>query len=65
MHNKTITYKKYIDENGNPTCAINFTKGEVCHFFCTKCFGVKETCFYADGQLLVSIPYSSGELIRR
>lgn len=38
----------YKDEDGNPTCAIDFNTGDVCVFYRTMSFGCKETCVFAD-----------------
>lgn len=38
----------YRDNDGNPCCAIDFRKGDVCLFYQTQRFGVNETCAFAD-----------------
>ena len=42
-----IEVTRYTDPQGNPTCAINFAKGEVCEFYRTQRFGTLETCLFA------------------
>ena len=42
----TLTFDRYRDELGNPTCACNFTTGEVCEFYMTQRFGFDETCLH-------------------
>jgi len=38
----------YEDDDGNPTCAIDFSTGDVCVFYRTMSFGCKETCVFAE-----------------
>lgn len=40
---------RYRDSKGNPTCAKNFPKGEVCQFYRTARLGTEETCVFANG----------------
>ena len=39
-----ITYTRYRTPNGKPTCASDFSKGEVCEFYTTRRFGIHEGC---------------------
>jgi hypothetical protein len=49
MTKETVTIKHtvYRDNDGNPTCAMNFENGEVCEFYRTYKFGFCETCVFA------------------
>lgn len=42
-----ITVTRYRDNEGNPTCALNFATGEVCRFMRTQRYGCNETCVFA------------------
>lgn len=44
---KTITFTRYRDDDGNPTCATDFMKNDVCEFYRTELFGTHETCLFA------------------
>lgn len=37
---------RYIDNDGNPTCAFNFLKGEFCDFLMTSKFGTRYHCYF-------------------
>ena len=39
---------RYLDEEGQPTCASDFQNGRVCIFYGTQKFGCSETCWFAD-----------------
>ena len=43
----TLTFDRYRDNDGNPTCAVNFKTGEICQFYATQRFGINETCIFA------------------
>lgn len=43
-----ITITRYRDPDGYPTCAKDFTTGEVCVFYGSYSFGCRETCWFAD-----------------
>ena len=45
---KRIEVVFYRDSENNPTCAIDFNKGEVCKFYRTQRFGTNETCVFSD-----------------
>ena len=35
---------RYRDKEHRPTCALNFSKGDVCRFLRTRCMGCVDTC---------------------
>ena len=37
---------RYRDDQGRPTCALNFKTGEACEFHCTSKFGTVDTCLF-------------------
>jgi len=41
---------RYRDDEGLPTCALNFKTGEACEFHCTAKFGTVDTCIFAIGE---------------
>ena len=43
-----IDVVRYMDADGNPTCAADFAAGLVCRFYATQRFGCSETCVFAD-----------------
>ena len=43
-----ITITRYYDKDNNPTCAADFSIGDVCIFYATQKFGCSETCWFAD-----------------
>ena len=43
-----ISFVRYRDSEGRPTCATNFETGEVCQFYRTQRFGCNETCIFAE-----------------
>lgn len=45
---RTIAITAYRDRDGNPTCATDFVKGEVCVCYATARFGGHETCIWAE-----------------
>lgn len=42
---------RYKDANNLPTCVLNFTDQQMCHFYGTKSFGTKEICCYLNVQI--------------
>jgi len=38
---------RYKDNNGQPTCAIDFQKNIICKYYRTQKFGCVETCVFA------------------
>lgn len=40
----SLPVKRYKDDQGNPTCAVDFETGEVCQFYITQRFGCHEGC---------------------
>jgi len=42
----TIHTTRYHDDQGRPTCAVNFETGESCEFHCTTKFGTVDTCIF-------------------
>ncbi len=52
----TVTYTGYTNNNGQPTCALNFAAGEVCENFCTLRLGSLETCIFSPVENGLSIP---------
>lgn len=46
-----LSVVRYMDADGNPTCATDFSAGLVCMFYTTQRYGCHETClFAAHGQ---------------
>lgn len=47
----------YTDNEGNPTCALNFKENKFCFFLKTQSFGTQFTCglseFYGDGDQVI------------
>ena len=37
---------RYRDDQGNPTCARSFERGEVCIFYASHTFGTHEVCWF-------------------
>ena len=50
----------YHDEDGNRTCAEDFSNGKVCQFYMTQRFGTYETCAFSPKNSRYS-----GQLQRR
>jgi hypothetical protein len=46
--NVSIEVVAYRDKDGNPCCASDFKKGEVCVFYRSYRFGCGETCVFAE-----------------
>jgi hypothetical protein len=42
-----IAFIRYRDDDGEPTCAINFQTGIVCSFYRTQRMGCNETCIFS------------------
>jgi len=42
---------RYRTPEGQPTCAINFEKGDVCMFYRTQRFGTFEVCEFASKRI--------------
>lgn len=43
-----IRLTRYRDEDGQPTCAVDFDRGLVCRCYLTQRMGCHETCMFAD-----------------
>ena len=43
---KTMQTTAYVDKDGFPTCANDFTTGKVCEFYRTKKMGCLEVCLF-------------------
>ena len=41
---------RYVDADGEPTCAADFSKASVCPFYATQRFGQSESCWFADKE---------------
>ena len=41
-----VKFNRYIDEDGNVSCASDFQHGRICKFYGTKDFGTKELCLF-------------------
>jgi len=48
QHKMILPVVKYRDDNNNPTCAIDFTNGDVCVYYRTQRYGCHETCLFAE-----------------
>lgn len=47
-----ITVKRYKTPDGKPTCARDFSTGEVCEFLLSKHFGTRFLCsFDLEGRI--------------
>ena len=44
----SLPVKRYKDDQGNPTCAVDFETGEVCQFYITQRFGCHEGCLLSE-----------------
>ena len=44
----SVTFTRYRDENGLPTCSLNFDKGHFCRFYRTHRFGTDEVCLFSN-----------------
>ena len=47
-----LTFERYRDKDGNPTCANNFATKDFCQFHGTKKFGTVELCLFRSEQTL-------------
>jgi len=45
---KNLEVDVYLDIDGNPTCAVNFSEKKVCIFYRTEKLGCNETCVFAN-----------------
>lgn len=45
---RAVEVTAYRDDDGKPTCALNFATGEVCIFYRTQRYGCNETCALAE-----------------
>lgn len=65
MYFETVSIKfiRYVDNNNQPTCAVSFPSGHICHFYGTKTFGSKELCLYHNQPLFRQNPDERGTLI--
>jgi len=52
MKTKAIEFEVYKDKKGNPTCARDFMKNEVCFFYRISHYGSRELCGYCDDEML-------------
>lgn len=65
MYYETVSIKliRYVDNNNQPTCAISFTGGHICHFYGTKKLGTQELCLYHNQALFRRNHNECGTLI--
>lgn len=64
---KQLPVEAYRDGEGQPTCAIDFSKKKVCIFYRTQRFGCHETCAFAEatGKLNDSLTrYENTRMLR-
>jgi len=54
---KTITVNCYRTPDGKPTCASDFSCGDVCQFHGTTHYGTRDVCMIGDGESI----YKYGE----
>ena len=45
-----ISCWRYLDKDNNPTCAVDFSTGEICEFLRCQRFGTWETCLFAPTE---------------
>ena len=52
-----VPFSRYRTPDGRPTCALNFTTGDVCACYMTQRYGQSETCVFApnDGKYRISL----------
>ena len=48
---RTITVLAYRDEDGQPTCAADFSQGHVCRFLGVRKFGTQDTCLAKNNDV--------------